>query len=252
VSCNGRRQLSSTLCRGSSTRQFRRGVSRRTGGGGRQGRFQPVSSCLAFGTGSGEHEIGFARRLLPNLRSFTAVEPDPDSVEALRTSFRDGQLPGVETSVVETSLESWNGVDSRVDAVLLFNVLGHVLAADRDALLQKLTTRHLLSRAALVVVCVDDFSVPNGNVLLMERLGVPRVDYDELEAEMLAAGFRVVFERALEIRLDYSNPSDDLVRFIQLMAEHKFSELEVRKTVDDIYSQPNLHTAKYKLAIFTK
>jgi len=57
--------------------------------------FSRVRSCVAFGTGSGEREIEFARRLLPNLRSFTAVEPDADSVTALRANFKDGQLPGI-------------------------------------------------------------------------------------------------------------------------------------------------------------
>ena len=46
-----------------------------------------VRSCLAFGTGSGQHELQFARRLLPNMASFVAVEPDHESVNALRTSF---------------------------------------------------------------------------------------------------------------------------------------------------------------------
>jgi len=50
--------------------------------------FSGVKSCLAFGTGSGERELEFARRLLPNLQSFTAIEPDPDSVTALRANFQ--------------------------------------------------------------------------------------------------------------------------------------------------------------------
>jgi len=78
---------------------------------GRKIDFDHVRSCLAFGTGSGEHELQLAARLLPNLRSFTAVEPDPESVKALRASLQDRQLPGVvETSVVETSIENWSGV----------------------------------------------------------------------------------------------------------------------------------------------
>lgn len=74
--------------------------------------FSRVKSCVAFGTGSGEREIEFARRLLPDLRSFTAVEPDPGSVKSLRASFQEGQLPGVEASVVEGTVESWSGVEN--------------------------------------------------------------------------------------------------------------------------------------------
>jgi len=46
-----------------------------------------VRSCVAFGTGSGEHEMEFARRLLPNLTQLIAVEPDHESVKALRAHF---------------------------------------------------------------------------------------------------------------------------------------------------------------------
>ena len=105
--------------------------------------FSRVKSCLAFGTNSGEREMEFARRLLANLRSFTGVEPDPESASALRASFQKGLLPGVETLVVETSIHSWNGVGDHVDAVLLFNVLGHVDAKDREDLFQQLMRRYL-------------------------------------------------------------------------------------------------------------
>jgi len=81
-----------------------------------------VRSCVAFGTGSGEHEIEFARRLLPNLTRFTAVEPDHESVKALRSHFESArQLPGVETTIAETCVESWGGVQKPVDLALFFN-----------------------------------------------------------------------------------------------------------------------------------
>jgi len=47
-----------------------------------------VRSCVALGAGSGDRETEFARRLLPNLRSFTAVEPDQASADALRTNLQ--------------------------------------------------------------------------------------------------------------------------------------------------------------------
>ena len=47
-----------------------------------------VKSCVAMGTGGGTNELGFARRFLPNLQSFVAIEPDHESVKALRTSLQ--------------------------------------------------------------------------------------------------------------------------------------------------------------------
>ena len=180
--------------------------------------FSRVKSCLAFGTNSGEREMEFARRLLANLRSFTGVEPDPESASALRASFQKGLLPGVETLVVETSIQSWNGVGDHVDAVLLFNVLGHVDAKDREDLFQQLMRRYL-SCGDLVVVCNDVCSVPSADVLLMERLGVQHVDYDKLEEEILDAGFRVVFKQDFEVRRDLSDPSDGVLKFVKMCAD---------------------------------
>jgi len=153
--------------------------------------FSWVKSCVAFGTGSGEREMELTRRLLPNLRAFHAVESDPESAKVLRVNFKDSQLPGVETSVVETSLESWSGVENAVDAVLLISILAGVHAADRKALFQKLVTT-CLNPGGIVVIVDNICSIPSGYLLLLERLGFPRDDYDVIEKEMQDAGFRVV------------------------------------------------------------
>ena len=47
-----------------------------------------VKSCVAFGTGSGEQEMKFAKRLMTKLQSFIAVEEDCESVKALQASVR--------------------------------------------------------------------------------------------------------------------------------------------------------------------
>lgn len=212
--------------------------------------FSHVKSCLAVGTGSGEREIEFVRRLLPNLRSFTAVEPDPDSAEALRANFREGQLPGVETSVVETSIESWSGGgDVRVDAVLLINVLGHLDADYRRSLFQQLMSQYL-NDSGIVAICDNITSVPSGYPRLMERLGKPRHDYDKVEKDMLETGFRVVFKQDLKIAQDLSNPSDGIVKAFQLLTGQ--DESQVRAAIDDVFTQPDMHVSLRKFAIFTK
>ena len=207
-----------------------------------------VKSCVAFGTGSGEREIELVQRLLPNLRAFHAVEPDAESVRALRVNAR---LPGVETSVVETSLESWSGVESPVDAVLFISMLPHVHTTDRKALFQKLMTRYL-NPGGIVIIFDNVCTVPSGFMLLMERLGSPRVDCDVLEKEVLNAGFRIVLSRDLRVSRDLSNPSDNIVKFMRLLADRKVSEQEVRAAIDDIYGQPNMDFCVKRLSIFAK
>jgi len=210
-----------------------------------------VRSCVVFGPGSGERELDLARRLLPNLRSFQAVETDPESVKALRVAFRDTQIPGVEASVVETSMESWSGVDNPVDAVLFVNMLAHVHSADRKALFQKLMTAYL-SPPGIVVIVDNVRSIPSGYLMLKERLGMLTDGYDVMEKEMREAGLKVVLTHDLRTRLDLANPSDDIVKFMRLLSGSKYSEQQVRTAIDDIFSQPNMDAVVKRLAIFTK
>jgi len=202
-----------------------------------------VKSCVAFGTSSGEREMEFARRLLPNLRSFTAVEQDPESIEALRTSFQEGKLPGVETSVVESSVESWSGVDSHIDAAVFFNVLGLVPPDNRKALYHQLMTQYL-SPEGIVVICHHS-NIP----YIRKRLGVSAVVYDKLEEEMTAAGFRVVSRQDFEFHFDLTDPNE-VARHIGL--RYGKNESEVREAIDDLLAQPEMPVYSNKLAIFTK
>ena len=213
-----------------------------------------MKSCVAFGTSSGDDEIEFARRLLPNLRAFTAVECDPMSVEALQANFQKGQLRGVETSVVETSLESWTGVGSPVDCVLLFNVLFHVKPKDRRVFFEKLATRYM--DAGGIVVAIDDESADSSSWLrLTKRLGYPEYTYNlykDIEEDMLAAGFRLVLTQSIIGKRDLVNPSEDAVKFMELIFHHTVSQEEIRTAIAEICSQPDLCNYNKRLAIFQK
>jgi len=213
--------------------------------------FSHVKSCVAMGAHHGEREIDFARRLLPNLRSFVAVERDPEAVEVLRANLQKGVLPGVETSAVEASVQSWSGPDEPVDAVLMLNLMNSITAADRKALFQKLMTQYV-SDGGMVVIANSVNSVPSGYVLLSERLGNLLADYDELEQEMAAVGFRVLYRQDYELHRDVSNPSSDIVTYIRGFTGH--SESEARAAIDDIglLSQPNMNIFANRLGIFTK
>lgn len=213
--------------------------------------FSWIRSCVAFGTGGGEDEIAFARRLLTNLRTFVAVEPDPESIKAIQANFENGQLPGVEATVRKTVLERWNGIDDPSNAALLFNVvLFHVKSEDRRALFEKLADRHL--KPGAVVVIVEDESA-SGFMRLVERLSNTNVgEYKDVEEEMLSAGFRLVLTRSITGRRDLSNPTDDVLKYIELLLDRTILHEEIRTAIADIFSQPNLRNYKKILAIFQK
>ena len=47
-----------------------------------------VKSCVTIGPGHGTHEILFAQRFLPNLKSLIAVENDHESVKAFKANIQ--------------------------------------------------------------------------------------------------------------------------------------------------------------------
>lgn len=209
-----------------------------------------VRSCVAFGTGSGEPDIELVRRLMPSLRSFAAVEPDPESAGVLRANFRKSFPPDVETSVAESRMQSWSGADGRVDAALLLNVLSPITSADRQVLFKKLMTN--LSSGGIVVINNNITSVPSGYVLVLKRLGTSRVDFDELEKEMVEAGFGVLLKHDFEVHRDLSNPNDGVVECIRRSANYKYGQSETRAVINDVFSDPSMHMAPNRLAIFKK
>ena len=214
--------------------------------------FSWVRSCVAFGTGSGEHEIEFIRRFMPNLRAFIAIEPDHESVKALRENFRSDPLPGVETTVVEMTAQDWNGADEPVDAALSFNTIFHVESAGRQQLLQKLRTQYLTHNG--VVVIIENASpITFGYIRLMHRLGYPQDNwYHDIEKEVLAAGFRLESIYDIVSTRDLSNPSESVVKYIELLFDNKFSRELVHAVIAEIYNDPtpDVLSILRKIAIF--
>jgi len=146
------------------------------------------------------------------------------------------------TSVVECTIESWSGVDHHVDAVLLFNVLGHVECTDQRAFFHKLTTQYL-SDKGVIVTCVQFHP-------MLKVLDLPVVDYDDLMKEMSTEGFRVALVKDFEVYKDLSNPSEEIVRMFQKVTGR--SALEVRSAIEVTFAQPEARVVRNKLTIFAK
>ena len=83
-----------------------------------------------------------------------------------------------------------------------------------------------------------------------------QVVYDNLEVEMVDAGFHVVLKQDYEVRRDLSDSLNAIMIFIKMMTCNKFSESEIHKVFNDIGlftgSQPNIGISNKILAIFTK
>jgi len=143
-------------------------------------------------------------------------------------------------------------MDKPVDLVLLFDVLIHVKPADRQAMFRQLFTK-LLAPNGVVIVISEYYSPTCGLLLVMERLGYPlEVTYQEAEKEMLDAGFTLEYTQEIMGPQDFTNPSEDLVKFFQLCSRNKSSEEEVRAAIADVAGPNSQSNLSKKLGIFRK
>ena len=139
-----------------------------------------------------------------------------------------------------------------MDLVLLFSVLAHVKPSDRQALFQQLFTQHLAPNG-IVIIITESYGPDSGLMLIMQRLGKPlEVSYEEAEREMLAAGFTLVYTQDITGPVDYSNPSDDLVKYFQLITHNEVSDEEIRAAIADVAGPNTSMDLSKKMGIFQK
>jgi len=213
-----------------------------------------VKSCIAFGAGSGEHEIEFVRRFLPNLFQFVGIDPDHASITALRSNFQNAGLPGVQAEIVETTVENWKGVEKPVDAALFFNAIYHVPSDARQQLLRKLRAQYL-NPDGVVIMIENGSPLTSGYIRLMHRLGYAQDNWhDDIKKEVLQCGFRLDSVHDIVSTRDLSAPTDGVVKYVELLFENTISGDQVRAAIDDIYSDPDPQVKQIvkKLATFRK
>jgi len=173
-----------------------------------------VRSCLAIGPGEGWYEIEFIKHSGANISNFIGIEPDHASAEHLRTSLRSS-LPGVESQVLETKVQNWEGPGVPVDLITMFHVLYYVPAGERQEFLKKLHDNWLVSGGYVALVTASRTKSPNSADRVFERLGSPTPTWEEIEADFLKAGFTKHYEHEMHAKKDLTDPGENLLPFYQ-------------------------------------
>ena len=174
-----------------------------------------VRSCLAIGAGDGWYELEFLKHCEANISKFIGLEPDHDSAEHLRTSLRSN-LPGVKSQVFETTVEKWEGPGKPVDLIMMFQVLYYVSVGERQELLKKVHDSWLASGGYVAMLTANDHKSPNIACRIFGNLGYTEPSWEEIEADFLKAGFTKHYEHEMHLRVDYTDPGEDLLPFFQL------------------------------------
>jgi len=163
-------------------------------------------------------------------------------------------LSDVETTIMETSIENWNGVDKSFDVALFFNVIFHVESGLRQQLLQRLRTQHL-NPGGIVMLIENGTPFTSSYIRMMHGLGYVQDNwYKDIAEEVVACGFRLDFEHDIVSTRDLSNPTEGVLKFIELLFEYAVSTEQIRAVITETYNDPapGMKSVVRKLAVFGK
>ena len=186
-----------------------------------------VNTCLALGCGDGRSDLKFIKELAGNVTKFIGVERDHESTERLKDNLRKN-LPRVDMQVIETDLRSWKGPDEQVDLVLLFNLLYYLNRNERQVLFHNLQ-QHWLTKGGYVAIV--HATRRSASLALWEKLQCPLLVWDDIERDMLEAGFSKVHEYKMVAVIDHSDPDEYLLYFFQVLVGRTLTLDELRHAI---------------------
>jgi len=189
-----------------------------------------VKSCLMVGPGDGQCEVQFLQQCAPNTSKIIAVEPDHESAQRLRARL-EKSLPGVDSQVVETSIETWKGLDDPIDLAVIMLVLHdvHIPPSKRKDLFNKLHEKWLVTGGRVVVVTSSRIKCSGNAFQFLTRLGTPLTAWEDIESEFLEAGFVLQYAQEIQVTHDFSNPDEATLQLYK-------SAIEKPVTLDDIHN----------------
>jgi len=225
--------------------QYRETISRLS----REVNIGSVKSCLMIGAGEGKREVPLIKQCAANLTKLIAVEPDHQSVEGLRVRLhRD--LPGVDCQVIETDIQSWKGLDDPVDLVLMISVLYYVPPREHKELFKKLQEQWLTTGGFVIVLSASRTKCPGNGNKIFERLGTPLPPWEDIESDLLEAGFVKKYAHEMQCMRDYSNPDESFLRFFQTLVDQHVTLDDVRSAMKEMFPNGKSDQLFYTIAVF--
>ena len=210
-----------------------------------------VKSCLIVGPGDGEHELQFLEQCAANTRKLIAVEPDHKSAERLRTRLTES-LPGLDSQVIDTNIESWKGPNYQLDLALLMLVLYYVRANERKELFKKMHDQWLASGGRFVVVSSSRTKCPGNISEIYDRLGTPLLAWEDIEAELLEVGFIKQYAHEMQCVRDFSDIDEYFLRFAQCLIDQPVTLDELHDRIKELFPKGKTYQLYYMFAVFQK
>ena len=210
-----------------------------------------VKSCLIFGPGDGHQEVPFVKQCVANISKLIAVEPDHHSADRLRARLAKS-LPDVDSRVIEANIQSWKGLNDPVDLVVMMHVLYYVSASERKELFKNLQEQWLASNGRVIVVHSSRTACPGNANEIYARLGTPMTPYEDIELDMLDAGFVKEHAHEKQYVRDFSNPDESFLRFYQKHIDRPVTLDDVLSAIREMFPEGKTDQVFYTFAVFQK
>ena len=214
-----------------------------------------ATSCLAIGAGAGMNEIRFVKRLMPNLRSFTIVEPDGPSIALLKQNLQR-HLPNVNAVVHQTTAEVFvdagkNDGES-YDVVFLFRVMYFIARETRSAFIRKLSEGFLRDSGCMLVNSESRTDHPECLYKLLDQLQ-PRRHFpscDELVHYFSEAGLSLSHQCDYAYTIDISQPDEILLKFVSTCVDRPVEMDELCEAIRTVLPQGKTDNVFFSIRMF--
>ena len=141
-------------------------------------RFDQAKSVLCIGPGTGQYDLEFIKRCVPNVRRVVALDIDKWCLDVFRAEA-EKLLPGAAVETWDGKSEEWVNEGGAFDAVLAFHVLYEVQPHSRRLLLRRLFNEWLAPSGLFIYNIILNEYVDGGvNIVsaFKEYLGNFRLD----------------------------------------------------------------------------
>jgi len=210
-----------------------------------------VKSCLIIGPGDGQHDLYFIKQCVPNIKKIIAVEPDQKYVECLPARL-EKSLPGVDSQVIKTTIQIWKGLDDPVDLVVMSNVLYYVSPSERKELFKKFHDQLLTTGGRVVMVSASHTTCPGNAAEVFTRLGTPITTWEDIELDMLEAGFTKQYARDIQCTRDFSDLEEPYLRFYQYVVDQPVTLDDVRNVIKELFPDGKSDQGFFTFGVFQK
>ena len=154
--------------------------------------------------------------------------------------------------MTETTIQSWKGLDDPVDLAVMMHVMYHVRASERKELFKKLHEQWLTTGGRVVVVSAIRTKCPGSADEICARLGTEVLSWEEIEHDILEAGFVKQHAHEMECTQNFSNLDEPFLSFYQHHIDQPVTLDNIRKTIEEVFPDGKSGEEFYTIAVFQK